>query len=165
MRIGRGAVAVAVLAAPLAGTALAEDLGTGRRVQNTVRVESVEVDDVPGHELGLVEFTGLTFYEGGEVARHRNPAIFDLTDGVGPNHGYVVHTFEDGSTSVERYSGAVLEGQSGGRHAVGGTFECIRGTGRFEGIRGEGTWRAERYGPLEEGSYVVVDFEGSCRVP
>lgn len=148
-----------------AGVAEAQDLGEGRRVQSTVKVESVAVGDRPNHVLGVVEFTGLTFYANGEIASHRNVATFDLSEGLGSNRGYVVHTFEDGSTSFERYEGAVVADQAGDRHSLEGRFECVGGTGRFQGLAGEGTWTAERYGSLETGSYVVVDFSGSCVVP
>ena len=82
-----------------------QDLGTSRRVQGTVKINTVEVGDVPGHVVGVVEFKGLTFFADGEIATHANPATFDLTNGSGPHQGYVVHHFDDGSTSIERYQG------------------------------------------------------------
>src|SRR5688500_17578957 len=91
------------LAAP--ASAQAQDLGVSRRVQGTAAITSVEVGDVPGHVVGLVEFKGLTFFADGEIATHTNPATFDLTNGSGPHQGYVVHHFDDGSTSIERYQG------------------------------------------------------------
>jgi hypothetical protein len=151
-----------VVAAPVWA---AEDLGTGRRVQGTVGVEAVPVEDVEGHVLGVVEFGGLTFFANGEIAPHRNVSTFDLTDGEGPHSGYVLHRFVDGSTSAERYTGAVrIDGESG-RSIVEGTFECSGGTGRFVGIEGGGTYRGERFGSLEAGQYLYIDFTGSCAVP
>jgi hypothetical protein len=77
-----------------------QDLGTGRRVQGTALITAVEVGDVPGHVVGVVEFKGLTFFADGEIATHANPATFDLTHGSGPHQGYVVHYFDDGSTGL-----------------------------------------------------------------
>jgi hypothetical protein len=37
-------------------------------VQNTAEVTTVEVGDVPGHIVGVVEFKGLSFFADGEVA-------------------------------------------------------------------------------------------------
>lgn len=157
------AVAAAVLAWPaLSG---AQDLGTSRRVQGTAAVTTVEVGDVPGHVVGVVEFKGLSFFADGEVATHTNPATFDLTNGSGPHHGYVVHYFDDGSTSIERYGGEARLTADGKRTVVEGTFECIGGTGRFAGLKGQGTYRGERLGALETGDYVYVDTTGSCTVP
>jgi hypothetical protein len=155
--------AAAGLSGPM--PAPAQDLGTGRRVQGTAEVTSVEVGDVPGHVVGVVVFKGLTFFADGEIATHANPATFDLTDGSGPHRGYVVHYFDDGSTSIERYEGEARLAADGKRTTVSGTFQCIGGTGRFKGLRGEGTYRGERLGALQTGDYVYVDTTGSCTVP
>jgi hypothetical protein len=154
-----------LVAVGLVTPALAQDLGTSRRVQGTAEVTAVEVGDVPGHIVGVVELKGRTFFAGGEIATHTNPATFDLTDGSGPHQGYVVHYFDDGSTTIERYQGAARLSADGRRTLVEGSFECIGGTGRFEGLKGEGTYRGERVGALRTGDYVYVDTTGSCTVP
>ena len=151
----------------LPALAQAQDLGNSRRVQSTAEVTAVEVGDVKGHVVGVVEFKGLTFFEGGEIATHTNPATFDLTNGSGPHQGYVVHYFDDGSTSIERYQGAAKLSADGKRTAIEGTFECVGGTGRgrFAGLKGQGTYRGERLGALQTGDYVYVDTTGNCTVP
>jgi hypothetical protein len=154
--------AASLVAPPLAH---GQDLGTSRRVQSTAEITAVEVGDVPGHVIGVVEFKGLTFFANGEVATHTNPATFDLTNGSGPHQGYVVHYFDDGSTSIERYQGEAKLSADGMRTTVTGTFECIGGTGRFGGLKGEGTYRGERLGALRTGDFVYVDTTGSCAVP
>jgi hypothetical protein len=151
-----------ILAMPAASSA--EDLGTGRRVQHTTKLESVEVGDVDGHVVGVVEFKGLTFFANGEIANHVNTATFDLVDGTGPHQGYVVHYFQDGSKSFERYQGRALIQDGGRKTVVEGSFECAGGTGRFGDLNGSGTYRGERLGGLELGD-VYIDFTGSCRVP
>jgi hypothetical protein len=155
------------LVAGLAGPALAQaqDLGTSRRVQGTAEVTTVEVGDVPGHIVGVVQFKGLTFFADGEIATHSNPATFDLTNGSGPHQGYVVHYFDDGSTSIERYQGEARLSADGKRTLVTGTFQCIGGTGRFKELKGDGTYRGERVGELRAGDFVYVDTTGSCTVP
>ena len=156
-------VAAACLLAP--ALAHAQDLGTSRRVQGTTDIKSVEVGDAPGHVVGVVEFRGLTFFANGEIATHSNPATFDLTNGSGPHQGYVLHRFDDGSTSLERYQGEAKPSADGKRTLIEGTFECVGGTGRFAGLKGEGTYRGERVGALQTGDYVYVDTTGSCTVP
>jgi hypothetical protein len=145
--------------------AFAQDLGTSRRVQGTAKVTTVEVGDVPGHVVGVVEFKGLSFFADGEIATHTNSATFDLTNGSGPHQGYVVHYFDDGSTSIERYRGEAKSSADGKRTALVGTFQCVGGTGRFAGLRGEGTYKGERVGELRTGDFVYVDTSGSCTVP
>ena len=143
----------------------ADDLGNGRRVQNTTAVHTVEVGDGAGHVVGAVEFKGLTFFASGEVASHVNSATFDLVDGSGPHAGYVVHYFDDGSTSVEKYQGSARVEGAGGRTVVEGEFQCVGGSGRFAGLKGEGSYRGERIGSLAAGSYVYIDFQGRCTTP
>jgi len=155
--------AVAALVGPM--LVQAQDLGTSRRVQGTAEVTSVDVGDAAGHVVGVVVFKGLTFFADGEIATHTNPATFDLTDGSGPHQGYVVHYFDDGSTSIERYEGAAKLSADGKRTVVEGTFQCVGGTGRFEGLTGKGSYRGERLGALQTGDYVYVDTTGSCTVP
>jgi hypothetical protein len=149
----------------MAALAHAQDLGNSRRVQGTAEITGVEVGDVPGHVVGVVEFKGITFFADGEIATHSNPATFDLTNGSGPHQGYIVHYFDDGSTSIERYQGEAQLSADGKRTIVKGAFQCIGGTGRFEGLKGEGTYRGERLGALRTGDYVYVDTTGSCTVP
>ncbi|MGH6896335.1 MAG: hypothetical protein ACREJ5_07290 [Geminicoccaceae bacterium] len=164
----RPAGAVTFLAAAgvaMASLAQAQDLGTSRRVQGTAEITTVEVGDVPGHVVGVVEFKGLTFFADGEIATHSNPATFDLTNGSGLHQGYVIHYFDDGSTSIERYQGEAQSSADGKRTIVKGAFQCIGGTGRFAGLKGEGTYRGERLGALRTDDYVYVDTTGSCTVP
>jgi hypothetical protein len=162
---GRTFALVATVGLVVPTLAHAQDLGTSRRVQGTAAATNVEVGDVPGHVVGVVEFKGLTFFADGEIATHSNPATFDLTNGSGPHQGYVVHYFDDGSTSIERYRGEARLSADGKRTIVEGTFKCVGGTGRFEGLKGEGTYRGERLGALRTGDYVYVDTTGSCIVP
>jgi hypothetical protein len=143
----------------------ADDLGNGRRVQNTTAVHEVEVGDAAGHVVGVVEFKGLTFFASGAIATHVNSATYDLVDGSGPHAGYVVHYFDDGSTSVEKYQGRAMIEAAGDRTVVEGEFECVGGTGRFAGLKGEGHYRGERIGSLAAGSYVYIDFQGHCTTP
>ena len=143
----------------------AEDLGNGRRVQSTTAVQTVEVGDVPGHVVGVVEFKGLTFFATGEVASHVNTSTFDLTDGSGPHTGYVLYRFDDGSTSFEKYQGMTKVEGNGSKTVVEGTFQCTGGSGRFAGLKGEGHYRGERIGSLAVGDYVYIDFEGHCTTP
>jgi hypothetical protein len=162
----RHAWAILAIAALAAAPALAaDDLGSGRRVQGTLSVETVPVGDTDGHVIGVVAFSGLTFFAGGAIAPHPNVSTFDLTDGAGPHQGYVVHRFDDGSTSTEHYQGAVRIDATTGRSVVEGSFTCTGGTGRFAGLQGSGTYRGERLGDLATGAYVYIDFTGSCTVP
>ena len=132
---------------------MAQDLGTSRRVQGTAKVTTVEVGDVPGHVVGVVEFKGLSFFADGEVATHTNPATFDLTNGSGPHQGYVIHYFDDGSTSIERYQGEAKLSADGKRTAVTGTFQCVGGTGSVRRAEGRGHLQGRARGRAAHGRF------------
>ena len=163
LRAWRCALLGAALLVPAAHAA--DDIGSGRRVQAVTSIQTVPVGDTPGHELGVVAFAGLSFFANGEIATHTNPATFDLTDGSGPHQGWVVHTFDDGSTAIERYEGRAILSEDGAKTVIEGNFTCTGGSGRFAGLKGEGTYRGERFGRLAAGASVYIDFEGSCSVP
>lgn len=153
------------MAALVPATQAADDLGNGRRVQSVTTVQTVPVGDAPGHVMGVIAFGGLTFYKNGEIATHTNLATFDLTDGTGSHQGWVVHTFDDGSIAVEQYEGRAILTADRKKTLVDGTFTCRGGSGRFAGLEGKGIYRGQRFGRLEAGANVYVDFRGRCSVP
>ena len=60
----------------------------------------------------------------------------DHVNNVGSAEGYEIRKYDDGSTIVLKYEGESIEGGD----QDGGTYACISGTGRFEGITCTGTW-------------------------
>jgi hypothetical protein len=123
-----------------------------RLVWHNTKWESVEVGDEPGHILGVAEFKGLAFFEDGEVATTSEVSVFDQTDGHGGAKGYVVLTFNDGATQVIALQGADQDG------AFKGSYSYARGSGRFEGIEGEGAFTGEYYDEVKSGYNI---FTGS----
>ncbi len=74
----------------------------GRNVQHTLKVETMEVGDVPGHILGVIQSHGLAFYtkgpDSGKIATRIGTTLFDVVNGKGTLTGHEVKTFQDGST-------------------------------------------------------------------
>jgi hypothetical protein len=48
---------------------------------------------------------------------------------------------------------------------IEGTFECIGGTGRYEGFKGTGTFKGERIGKIITGGDAYNDFSMNCKKP
>ncbi len=96
--------------------------------------EKVPVDDVKGHEVILAQRGGFYVLENGEIATIRRVSMNDLIKGAGSAWAYETITFADGSTIIAKYQ-ANLTGTGAGapKEIVG---EIIKGTGRFEGIKG-----------------------------
>jgi hypothetical protein len=116
-----------------------------------VKAESVPVGDVDGHYLFSMTRRAFLVFENGEVATSRSVLTGEMMKGSGASSlQYVTMTFSDGSTiiiksQVKASGPAVLVPTS-----AKSTSELIKGTGRFEGIKGTGT-SATKYFPVEEG--------------
>jgi hypothetical protein len=115
-----------------------------------IRGEDVPVGDVGGHMVGIVIRGAFWVFENGGVATITHVATRDLIKGSGPFMQYVTVNFEDGSTIIIKSHGT-LGGTAAGALASGGwTSEIIKGTGRFEGIKGTQSAKA-KYLPVEKG--------------
>jgi hypothetical protein len=137
-----------------------------RNVSQITKMDAIKVGDVDGHILAVYERRGLGFCNG-EVATYLNRAMFDITKGKGTAEGYVTHIFEDGSTAISKWQGTIAP-REGKRLTGEGTFSYIGGSGRFEGIKGGGSWTAKSYTPYtaeETKSDLVTDTSGTRTLP
>jgi hypothetical protein len=108
--------------------------------------ETLSVGYEEGHVLGLQITEGLAFFENGEIANIRSHLVYDRYDQVVPGKssqaiGYTIFTFEDGSTFVQRFQR--LQGSDMTLPAQVAS-ELIKGTGRFEGIKGSASGTSKR---------------------
>ena len=144
--------AVAILAlfvgSSLAGAETIKE--KSRTVYHMTKVEAIPVGDVPGHIIGIADARGLFFIEGGEVGAFSNKIWFDYTNGNGSHWAYSINTFPDGSTRVNKAQGTTTALPSG-ESTFEGTFTFVRGTGRWEGIQGGGSYTRKRLAPLTPG--------------
>jgi hypothetical protein len=138
----------------------------GKSILVGTKEESIQVNDVRGHRLGLNISEGLAFFENGEIAKGRSHTIYDTTPGRGSELiSYNIWTFEDGSTIVNRGQRSLVPDKSGALSAKS-TSEFIKGTGRFEGIKGTGSSTGKNYlGGEGEASRVFSDFTWTYTLP
>jgi hypothetical protein len=112
--------------------------------------EMIPIGDVEYHGVGLLVRQGAVFLENGEMAWGKSVVLFDMIKGAGPFDQYSTLTFQDGSTIITRTKGTSEATSTGVSTAAKWTGEIIKGTGRFEGIKGTGTSTA-RLLPPEKG--------------
>ncbi len=156
---GGVATLVVILMFPALAAQAGETAIKGRNVYHSVKAEWTKVGDVDGHVIGFFENGGLGFETGGEVTTAVVKGTFDSIKGTGTHQGYLTKTWSDGSTYT-----ASFEGRSkpdGKLRLSEGTFTYVSGTGRFKGIKGEGTYRSTRY----PNKMRVTDFEGKRILP
>jgi hypothetical protein len=111
--------------------------------------ESVVVDEAAGVRLSLVQRGGIYACDTGEVATMRRASLNEVTKEMGAATMYETIKFPDGSTILLR---AKMENPQAGGQATSykGTIEILKGTGRFAGIKGTGTYDAKAL-PAEKG--------------
>jgi len=149
----------------LVGDALAGERGkvVSREVYFMASIPSAKVPDVEGHAIYLFEAKGIGFSEEWGAALISLAGTADYTKGAGPNEGYSHFTYADGSTITIRWKGRSKEGPAPGtvgRREGDGTWTYIEGTGKFEGIKGRGTYKYFVLGPGQwysdgEGEYTL----------
>ena len=146
-------------------TQAADEKITGRIVAHYTKMETMEVGDVPGHVLGIAQQSGLMFYSTGEVAKKAATFHFDLMKGKGTFVDYSLYTDQDGSTRFIKATGTAGPVGDGKKFVIEGTFECIGGTGKYEGDKGTGTFKGERVGEIKTGGDAYYDFSMNCKKP
>jgi hypothetical protein len=137
-----------------------------RTATTATKIEEIPVSDEEGHVLGVQILQGLAFFENGEIAKLRSHAIYDSIGGKGGQViSYHIYTFEDGSTFVVRNQRLMVADKSG-KFSVKVTSEIIKGTGRFEGIKGTASATGKTFpGSKDEPTRSTNDFTFTYTLP
>ena len=155
-------LSVTVVLAPMTQAA---DEVAGRVVYHTQKAEMFEAGDVPGHIVGVAQQSGLTFFTkgpvSGQIATRMMYTSYDVVKWKGSYTTYIVDTFQDGSTLMYKAGGTITPIDSGNRTAFEGTYEITGGAGRFEGMKGKGSFKGERIGSPKTGGDSYADFTGT----
>ena len=114
-----------------------------------VKREIIPIPDVEGHTIAIALREGLAFFEGGEVVPFK---AFSTSDSImgkkGLAQGYLLFSFVDGSSIITSFS-QPLEPDPEGKFAWYNKFtgEILKGTGRFEGIKGSLSGDGKQFKP------------------
>ena len=128
-----------------------------REVFVTIDSQNVPVKTMDGLVLGVMEQRGFAFYEDDSVAAITAWLTYESHGRNTQYSGYVLYSFRDGATQFARFEG---DGDAIGKQK--GKFTFIRGTGRFEGISGGGTFTAVGFPPKAD-LYVDVEAQYTIR--
>jgi len=110
----------------------------------SIKGDWVPVPDVEGHTVGYGVRGSFMVFENDEVATSEAVILRDWIKTAGTISQYSTMKFQDGSMIITKTQGTTGVG------TAAMTTEIIKGTGRFEGIKGTGTSKA-KYLPLEKG--------------
>jgi len=114
------------------------------------KAERAPVGDVDGHTVGFSIRKAFIVFENGEVATQTSVGTSDAIKGSGSSLQYQTITFSDGSTIIIKAQVALTGIAPGTPTSSKLTREIIKGTGRFEGIKGTGATKV-KYFRVEEG--------------
>ena len=120
-----------------------------KSAQINTKIDSIPVGDEQGHNLGLQRMEGLAYCENGEIVKTRTDAIFDFVAGKGTQAiGYTFYTFDDNSTIIFKFQRSV--DYTGGTGSAKASSQIIKGTGRFEGIKGTASATGKNFPRTQE---------------
>jgi hypothetical protein len=125
----------------------------------TTKMHQMEVGDEEGHVIILSESKQVYFNEKtGEKETRVGINIMDinLKTGKGTLKGYGVMTSPNGD---KRFT--ISEGKPVGKGHWKGTYTYTKGTGKLEGIKGEGTWDSYSLAP----GISYIEVEGEMNLP
>jgi hypothetical protein len=153
---------------PLASSPLAlERLHVGGTFAMTyTQMNPVSVGDVEGHVLISNHATGTNRSTGRDPYMDRaevaNTETADLTQGNGPHQGYVIFS-SGGDRTVNKWHGKITTVLGADKQPVTtfqGTWTKLNGTGRYAGVKGQGTYRGRMTG---QNTY-LVEWKGEIEV-
>lgn len=136
-----------------------------RQSMHVIKADSIEVRDVPGHIVGLADVGGIASFENGEAAPVSLKGTYDYINGSGPTQGYIWYSFEDESTFVVKYQGVTTATPGTKISTFKGEITFTQGTGRFTGIKGNGSYTGKRFAPLSTGADFYYDFTATYSLP
>jgi hypothetical protein len=131
-----------------------------------VRIDFIPVPDADKHAIGIFERRGVAIFKNGETAAYHSRGTWDFIDGNGTFQGYTTLTFKDGSTTISKFSGNQTQ-VSGKLATMKGDGEYIKGTGKYEGIKGNGSFAGYYVTPYDKETKgdVIVEAKDSYTLP
>ena len=133
---------------------------------NVAKVESMPFPDEKGHAVGVVSREGLAVLENGEVGKQSAVLAFDVKGNVITYDAVTTIVFPDTSSFVFKTKGTgeiKLEEKAVTTKQTG---DFLRGTGKYEGIKGSLTIMGKQYGPAEAGKgYWIGNVTATYTLP
>ena len=140
------------------GNAVAGEKVKGRNAKHTTRWEQIEVGDEEGHVVGIYEAKGIVSRTDGKTFVTWECGLLDmnLKTGLGSGTGHGVTTDRDGDKMHWTWKGKTVK-----PGIWEGTLAYVKGTGKYEGIKGKGTYTNYTIAPRQN----YADFEMEEELP
>jgi hypothetical protein len=138
-------------------SARADETVKFRLMMHATSVQTQEVGDVDGHVVGVGRYSGLVSFSDGSVGTANFTFSNDYIKGNGTYTTYYHVSFRDGSTITYKITNAPARLDGSVTNFPEAPISILRGTGRFEGAKGDGTAIGARLTPLAAGAELYSD--------
>ena len=121
--------------------------GAQTKITGKLTCSKPNVNEMGGEGAQMIMFqkTNCTWatpfmIDGSKPGRTLDVSIGDVSGSVGRVHGYSMSVMENGDSTFVRFDGT-MQMKKDGAGSNKGTWRYIRGTGKFKGIAGSGTYK------------------------
>jgi hypothetical protein len=136
-----------VILVPALLCAVAVVAGAQTKISDKLTCAKPSVRQMAGDGSQSIMFTkssctwATPFVIGGNKANETvDAAIADMSGSTAKNHGYSTMVMDNGDSTFVRYEGT-MQMKKDGSGTYKGTWKYVRGTGKFRGIKGSGTYK------------------------
>jgi hypothetical protein len=149
-------VAIGVIGFCACSFARADEVLKFRIVMHAISIQTQDVGDVDGHTMSAGRYSGLASFPDGSVGTANFTFTSDYIKGVGTFLTYFNVTLKDGSALWWKGTG---QAKPEGTTTIFPEFpvSVLRGTGRFEGAKGDGSQTGARVTPQTTGAELYAD--------
>jgi len=137
-----------------------EQTMSGRYANLKADSKCSKLDDVEGHFICTFEVPSVAISDGGEIRSRVVRGTLNLINGTGPAHGYSISTYPDGSMITSEWEGTGKVNDQDVRE-LAGTYKCVAGSGRYKGVKCEGTWTSS----VQKGGFTLGSYKGTMTLP
>jgi hypothetical protein len=161
--VGMMVLIVFAMGIVLVNCAVAGEYVKARNATHSLKWQQIDVGDEDGHVVVVQENKGVTtnlegkWFADGWSCRDTGLSDLNLKTFLGSAHGYTDYTDRDGNKYYVTWEGKGVKGE---KFLWGGTWKAVKGTGKFEGIQGNGTWQ---WYPVGDQAY--FDWKGEIELP
>ncbi len=154
-QLGVSVAAIAAYTMSCVGPIRADEVLSFHFVTDASSLQSLEVGDREGHLLRLSRRSGVAIFPDGSLGASQYAATNDYVKGAGTYLAYCNISLRDGSVLWFRVAGSAKVEEATTLFPEA-PVTVLRGTGRFEGAHGDGTFKGQLM-PFDLGANLYAD--------
>jgi hypothetical protein len=150
-------IAGAVICFAVIGSAQADETAKFRIIMHVTAAQTLDVSGIDGQTMTVVHYSGLASFADGSVGTANFTGTTDYNKGSGTYTGYYNIVLKDGSTITYKATNVPARLEGIVTNFPDAPVSIVRGTGRFDGAKGDGIIGGQRLTPLVVGAETYID--------